>query len=396
MNAESAELAADNGAVRGALYALIVCQIGLHACVQGARLAVPLSVLKMGYDAWSVGVVMMMFAMIPALLAIPAGRLADRRGYHFPVRIAAALSLSGAVVGALVPSFPALCIAAALCGAGAGFGMIVIQRTAGRFARNDADGLRVFSWIALAPALAGLLGPLLAGALIDQFGFRIAFAGLAVLPLISILVTRAVPHEAPVAVDARVRKTQSLSQILKTPGFARLLFINWLVSASWDVHGFALPVLGVERGLSASTLGMVLAAYAVASMAVRLAIPFIAEHLPRRHLLPGALALTCLVFVLYPLLHSAWAMAGCAAVLGIALGTIQPAILTTLHKITPRQHHGEALALRSMSVHLSMMGMPLIFGLIGASVGAAALFWVMAVSLGIGSLEARRLAEKSE
>lgn len=274
--------------------------------------------------------------------------------------------------------------------------MIVIQRTAGRFARNDADGLRVFSWIALAPALAGLLGPLLAGALIDQFGFRIAFAGLAVLPLISILVTRAVPHEAPVAVDARVRKTQSLSQILKTPGFARLLFINWLVSASWDVHGFALPVLGVERGLSASTLGMVLAAYAVASMAVRLAIPFIAEHLPRRHLLPGALALTCLVFVLYPLLHSAWAMAGCAAVLGIALGTIQPAILTTLHKITPRQHHGEALALRSMSVHLSMMGMPLIFGLIGASVGAAALFWVMAVSLGIGSLEARRLAEKSE
>ncbi len=392
MNAEPAELTTDSNPMRGALFALIVCQVGLHACLQGARLAVPLSVLRMGHDAWSVGVVMMMFAIIPALFAISAGRLADRRGYHFPVRIAAALSLSGTVIGALMPSFAGLCTAAALCGGGAGFGMIAIQRTASRFARNDADRLRVFSWIALAPALAALLGPLLAGTLIDHFGFRIAFVGLAMLPVISLLVTCAVPHEVPVAIDASVRKKYSVRELLRMPGFARLLFINWLVSASLDVHGFALPVLGVERGLSASTLGAVLAAYAVASMAVRLVIPFIAELLPRRHLLPGALALTCLVFALYPLLESAWAMAGCAAVLGIALGAIQPAILTTLHNVTPRQHHGEALALRSMSVHLSMMGMPLIFGLIGASVGAAALFWVMAVSLGIGSLEARRLA----
>lgn len=377
--------------MRSALAALIACQIGLHACTQGARLAAPLAVLHLGHSAWSVGLVMTMFALCPALFAIPAGRLADRHGYHLPVRIAATLSLVGTLVAALAHHLAALCLGAALCGAGSGFGMIAIQRTATRLARDEADRLRVFSWIALAPAVAGLLGPLLAGVLIDHLGFSAAFATLALLPAVTLLIAQAVPQESRAAGQGRTAGRLSPWELLRHPAFRRLLFINWLVSASWDVHGFALPILGVERGLSASALGMVLAAYAAASMSVRLLIPLIAERLPRRRLLTGALFLTGLVFAIYPLLHSAWVMALCAAVLGIALGAIQPTILATLHEVTPRERHGEALAFRSMMVHLSMTAMPLVFGLVGASVGAAALFWVMAASLGLGSLEARRL-----
>lgn len=179
--------------------------------------------------------------------------------------------------------------------------------------------------------------------------------------------------------------------MLREPMFRRLILVNWLVSASWDVHGFALPILGHERGLSATAIGGVLAAYAVASMTVRLLIPLIAHRLSQRVMLSGALLLTALVFVVYPLVGTAWAMAGCAAVLGIALGAVQPAIMATLHDVAPAGRQGEALALRSMTVHMSAALMPLTFGVAGAAVGVATLFWGMAGLLGLGGWQARRI-----
>lgn len=384
----------ETGPPRGkhlALGAMVACQVGLHACVQGVRLAAPLNVLRLGYSAWSVGLVMTMFALFPALLALPAGRLADRRGYHLPVRIAAVCSLGGTLLAAAQQNLFTLCAAAALCGAGSGFGMIAIQRSASRLARSDSERLQVFSWIALAPALAGLFGPMLAGLLIDHAGFSAAFLALALLPAATLLAAQAVPREAPRPVPAPGVRKSSAWDLLRLPSLRRLLFVSWVVSLSWDVHGFALPLLGVERGLNASALGLVLAAYAAASMTVRLLMPLVAGRLSRRALLCGALVLTCGVFAAYPLFLSAWAMAACAAILGIGLGLVQPAILATLHEVTPPERQGEGLALRSMTLHASMAVMPLLFGAIGAGIGAAALFWLMSAALGLGSLQARTI-----
>jgi MFS family permease len=377
--------------MHGALAAMVACQVGLHACAQGVRLAAPLGVLALGRSAWSVGLVMTMFAVFPALLALPAGRLADRRGYHLPVRIAACCALVGTLLAAASQSLFTLCAAAALSGAGSGFGMIAIQRSASRLASSDAGRLRVFSWIALAPAVAGLVGPMLAGVLIDHAGFPSAFLALALLPAATLLAAQAVPVEAPAASTAPKKRQPSAWDLLRLAPFRRMLLVSWLVSLCWDVHGFALPLLGVERGLSAAALGAVLAAYAAASMAVRLLMPLLAGRLASGTLLAGALLLACAVFGAYPLLHSAWAMAACAAMLGVALGVVQPAILASLHDAVPPGRHGEALALRSMAIHASMAAMPLLFGAVGAAAGATVLFWLMSAALGVGGVQARRI-----
>jgi MFS family permease len=375
----------------GVLAAMVACQVGLHACAQGVRLAAPLGVLALGQSAWSVGLVMTMFAVFPALLALPAGRLADRRGYHLPVRIAACCAQAGTLLAAASQSLFTLCAAAALSGAGSGFGMIAIQRSASRLASTDAARLQVFSWIALAPAIAGLVGPMLAGVLIDKAGFSAAFLALASLPAATLLAAQAVPAEAPRPVPAPEKRRASAWDLLRLAPFRRLLLVSWLISVCWDVHGFALPLLGVERGLSASALGAVLAAYAAASMLVRLLLPLLAGRLASGTLLAGAMLLACAVFAAYPLLHSAWTMAACAAVLGVALGVVQPAILASLHDVAPPGRHGEALALRSMAIHASMAAMPLLFGAVGAAAGATVLFWLMSAALGAGGVQARRI-----
>lgn len=380
------------------LLALILGQIGLHACMAGVRMAGSLQALRQGHSEWAVGLLLALFAAAPVLISLHAGRQTDRHGYHRPIYVAVAVSLAGGAAAVLSSSYSVVCLAALLTGAGANIGLIVIQRTAGHMARDNTERIRIFSWLGLAPALSNVLGPLVAGALIDLGGFRVAFAALALMPLAALVWARFVPKEdrpahvpaAPGADGAPV-VPPSAWQLLRLPAMRQLLLVNWLVSASWDVHAFVLPVLGHERGLSASAIGGILGLFAFSVASVRLVIPVLAHRLTESQVLAGAMVCTAAVFAVYPVVHPAWMMALCAAVLGMALGSVQPMIMSTLHHITPANRHGEAIALRSIAINLSSTLMPLLFGLAGAAVGAGSLFWVMGAAVGAGSLRARRL-----
>jgi predicted MFS family arabinose efflux permease len=249
---------------------------------------------------------------------------------------------------------------------------------------------RVFSWLGLAPALSNVAGPVLAGVLIDHGGFRVAFGALMLLPLMGLWWARRVPVETP-APRAASTQVQSSWDLLRTPGLRRLLAVNWLLSASWDVHAFVVPILGHERGFSASAIGLVLGVFATAVAAVRLLIPALAHRLREAQVLVGAMLCTAAVFSVYPFVHSAWMMGVCAVLLGLALGSVQPMIMTTLHQLTPNDRHGEAIALRSMTINFSSAVMPLMFGFAGAALGAASLFWVMGAAVAAGSAFARHI-----
>ncbi len=394
VSAQAPGAAGTSALSRRTVAALVTCQVGLHGCLNGVRIAAPLELIRQGHTAAALGVLMALFAFFPVMLAMPAGRLADRHGYHLPVTIALSLCLLGALVGASSGHYLVLCAAAALVGAGSSIGMIALQRTGGRLAANATERLRIFSWIALAPSLANLAGPLLAGTLIDHAGFRWAFASLTLLPAMTWLAARQVPHlpKAPAATLAAQAKGAAWD-LLNDANFRRVLFVNWLITASWDAHSFALPILGHERGLSASAIAMVLGAYAVTSAAVRGLIPFLAHRISQRLMMTSALLLTAGMFAVYPLLHSALAMAVCAGTLGLGLGAIQPAMMSTLHHVTPPARHGEALGLRSMLVHGSTLVMPLTFGAMGVALGVAPVFWLMAGALAAGGWQSHRLPQ---
>jgi predicted MFS family arabinose efflux permease len=219
---------------------------------------------------------------------------------------------------------------------------------------------------------------------------------LMLLPLAALGWARFVPVEAASAsaaplVEGAVVVAPGAWGLLKLPALRRLLLINWLISASWDVHTFVLPILGHERGLSASAIGAVLGVFAGAVAGIRLLIPLLAHRLSPAQVLGGAMVCTAVVFAVYPLARTGWSMAACAVVLGMALGAVQPMIMSSLHQITPADRHGEAIALRSMSINLSSTVMPLLFGLAGTAIGAGSLFWLMGLAVGAGSLRTRRL-----
>lgn len=400
------------------LLALILGQVFLHSCMTGVRVAAPLLMLRQGHAEWAVGLLLGLFAAAPVATSLHAGRMADRHGYHRPMRLAVGLTAGGALLAAAALwltsaaptsgwaaldalrsgprsiAFTMLSGAAMLCGVGANAGLIVIQRTAGRLAGGGGVEItRVFSWLGLAPAVSNMIGPVIAGTAIDAAGFGSAFLALSALPLLSLWWMRRVPVEVSAARSER-RPASSAWGLLRNPGLRRLLLVNWLLSSSWDLHAFLVPVLGHERGLSASAIGLILGTFAASVASVRLLIPWVAQHLREAPVLAGAMLITAAVFAIYPLATSALAMAGCGALLGIALGSVQPMIMTTLHRLTPQQRHGEALALRSMTINGASALMPLLFGVAGSTLGVAPLFWIMAAAMATGSLTARRVGDR--
>jgi sugar phosphate permease len=170
-----------------------------------------------------------------------------------------------------------------------------------------------------------------------------------------------------------------------------LLVVNWLLSMCWDVHTFAVPVLGHERGFTASTIGLILGSFTLSVTGIRLFIPWMAHRLSEIIVLRAAMLGTAVVFALYPLAPNAWAMGGLALLLGVTLGSVQPMVMSMLYHLTPDHRHGEALAFRSMALNMSSTAMPLIFGATGTLVGAAVLFWAIGGAVGAGSWVARRL-----
>ncbi|MBJ2158299.1 MFS transporter [Variovorax sp. IB41] len=374
------------------LLRVIGAQVCLHATMAGMRLATPLLALQQGYSAAAVGVLIALFALTQVFLALPAGRFADRHGFKRPLWWSVIAASVGAGLVLVFPIFPVMCIAALLTGGATGATVIALQRHVGRSATNATQLKRVFSWLAIAPAVANFVGPFLAGMLIDHAGrapadllaFRVCFAAMAFLPILCWMLARGA-YEPPRAAPAVGAVPTRAWDLLREPMFRRLLFVNWLQSSSWDVHAFVLPVLGHDRGISASVIGSILGAFAIAAAAIRVVLPLIASRASERSVILSSTIVTAAMFAVYPLLDSAWTMGLCSVVLGFALGAVQPMVMSMLHQITPHARHGEALGLRLMTINASSVAMPMLFGSLGALIGIAGVFWVVGGVLALGA-----------
>jgi len=370
-----------------ALIRLIGGHISLQACMAGIRMAAPLMALREGHSALAVGLLLSLFALAQVFLALPAGRYADRNGFKRPVGLCVLAASTGAGLAVAFPIFPVLCLSALMTGGATGVASISLQRHVGRSAQNNSELKRMFSWVAIGPALANFVGSLMTGLLIDLAGFRMAFLALACLPLMTWLWVRHTVELPPVPRKADAEKAGAWN-LLREPMMRRLMLVNWLLSSCWDVHTFVVPVLGHERGLSASAIGAILGSFALAATAVRVALPLLAAHVHEWVVVTTAMLSTGLLFALYPFMPDALTMGLCSVLLGLSLGSVQPMIMSTLHQITPEARHGEALGFRLMAINASSVLMPMLFGSAGAVMGVSLVFWTVGASVAAGARSA--------
>ncbi len=376
--------------MRDAFWWLIATIICVHACMATTRVTASLWVLNQGYGEASVGMLLSLFAVAPIALSLWAGRLADRHGFHRPVGVGVALAFAGALLALLIPKLWAIATGCLLCGGAVAVAAVALQREAGLMAEQPGELKKIFSWMALGPALSNALSPIIAGLLIDHIGMTAAFGFAALLPLLAWALARKVPRNPPKVVTKSFRQPAAWD-LFRLPAYRRLLLVNLALSAGWDAHSFVVPVVGHARGLSAASIGLVLGSFAAAATAVRLAIVRFADDIDEARALRAAMALATLTFLAYAWLPGTLGLMLGSALLGTALGSVQPMILAMMHRATPPERHGQALGLRMLTVNGATVSMPMGFGMLAAATALAAPMWVMAGALLLAQLPARKL-----
>jgi len=380
-------------APRGAFLFVVATLVSLHGCMAATRVAASLAVLHQGHGEWVVGALLSLYAVAPIVLSMWAGRLADRTGFRRPVAWGVAMAVVGTVLPVLAQQLWAFALSALLTGGALSVAAVAIQREAGRMARGADDLKRVFSWVALGPALSNAISPLVAGLVIDHGGYRAAFAVALALPLAAAWAASRVPaaHTSPREAAAEIAPQEPAWTLLRDPVLRNLLLVNVAMAAAWDSHSFTVPVVGHARELSASAIGGVLSAFAVAATAVRLAILAWAHRIGEARTLRAAITLATAVLAVYAWLPGTLGMMAGSALLGVALGAVQPMVLSTLHQATPADRQGQALALRMVFTNAATISMPLLFGVLAAATTVAAPMWLMAMMLLAARWPASRL-----
>ena len=362
---------------------LIVLGIANHLTLNGMRVTVSLDALALGASAATVGGLLALFALLPMFLGIAAGRLADRIGVRKPMLAGSIGMAVSAIIPTVLPGLPALFVAAALSGVSFMAFQVATQYATGEMGPPGAR-TRNYGLLAVGYSTSSILGPLVAGLTIDHAGFRPAFAVLSLMPLVPIAVLASNRIALPGPHPAHAAHVRRALDLLGNRTLLRVFVINGMTAVAWELHTLFVPIYGNSIGLSASSVGLILAAFASATFTIRLAMPLIAKRLPEHRVLTLALYVAAAVYLAIPFSRDASTLMLLSFCLGLGLGMGQPMVMSLLHSLAPAGRMGEAAGVRMSLMNSMSVAVPLVFGAVGSSVGLSPVLWAVSVLLAAG------------
>lgn len=347
----------------------------------GSRVVASLLALNLGTGPLLIGVLIASYSIFQLGFALIVGRISDRYGSRWPMLGGSITFASGLLIPAIWPTLPALFISAPLIGIGFVFFNVAVQSLAGTIG-SAAERTRNFSTLSLGYSSGHMIGPIIAGLMIDRFGFSpayIAFAVLTLFPIMAIALFRKLgasgTRSEPPATSA--------FDLLRVVSLRRMIIVSGLVTTGWDLYVFYVPIYGHSIGLSASTIGTILGAFAAASFIVRVALPFLTRRFSVENVLAVAMAGAALLFLPFPYTENVPALLALAFGIGLTLGVSQPLTLNLTYNRSPAGRSGEVTGLRLTINNITHIAVPLAAGSVGALLGIAPVFWASAAILAV-------------
>jgi MFS family permease len=163
------------------------------------------------------------------------------------------------------------------------------------------------------------------------------------------------------------------------------LLAGAIIFSGTDLLSFYVPIYGTSIGLSASTIGIILGAYAAAAFVVRVIMPALVSRWGEEKVLTLSLLVSGITYPLFPFFQSPWVLTLIAFALGLGLGCGQPLSMMLTYNRSPDGRTGEVLGLRITINKVVQIGVPLLFGLVGSVFGLMTVFVSNAVFLVAGA-----------
>ena len=372
------------------IYQIMFVVLMWNSAYKGVRVLNTLYALELGATPLHIGLLLATYGVFPLLLAVLAGRIADRYGSRVPIIAGMVVCTVGVVLPWFAPSLPLLFIAAAITGLGFILGQVAFQSLVGTLGEGLAR-TKNFNNYALIVAVADFVGPVFAGFSIDHAGHVLTYLFLGLLSTTSIIaiiaLAKRVPrHHKPAPAPAG----QRMMDLLRDTDMRRVLIAGAVVMTGIDLFQLYIPLYGHQVGLSASAIGMVLGAAAAATFVSRAVLPSLVKRNGEEKTLLYALFLAASMFTLIPFFTGAVVLAVICFVLGLGMGLGQPLTVILCYRYSPAGRGGESLGLRIAINNAMHVIVPALFGAVGAAFGLAPVFWANAGVIAAGNWYARK------
>jgi MFS family permease len=368
----------------------------VHTVIGVVRVTTSYRTIELGLPVLWLGVISAGFALLPVFSAVSLGRFIDRGNDSQAARIGAALVLIAAG-GFWAWSLSGLHLLAftIVLGFGHMFCMASHQMLAVRSAnirgREIAFGhymVAVSTGQGLGPFIVGWLG---GSSTVPDTGYLFGIGVIiAALFLAVALTLRPAPRASGHSADGPVVKVGTL---VRMPGMLAVIMASVVTVTALDLLVIYLPVIGAERQVDASDIGMLLAIRSVAALVARLFYSRLLVLLGRQRLTLVSIAVAAAAFALLaapslPLMYLA------ISTVGLGLGIASTTTLSSMVDLAPAAARGTALSLRITGNRVGQVLVPFLASLIAVAAGTAGILLVIAFTLAASGTAVRMSARQ--
>jgi MFS family permease len=381
-------------ALPGWLWRLLIAMVLTQTAAFLVRPALTYRALELGANDVFVGLLVAIYAFLPALLAVVIGRYSDRHR-PAPVFIVGTVLLGIGSAGlAVAPSLTTVAIATVALGLGAMMIMVGAQSVVARISTED-DLDRDFGLTSAAASIGQMLGPLGTGWVLtgdtNSAGTVIAFAagsGLCVLALVFAL--RYPDEPGSKSSDGPPPRWAETVAILRIPGVPGAMTASIALLATVDLLVAYLPLIGERVGISAGVVGILLSVRAASSVLSRVLIGMLVRRFSRTQLITASTIMTAVLVPAIAFVSSPWLLGALLVVLGFFLGLGQPLTMTLITTAVPATSRGAALAIRMLGNKAGQVAVPAVIATSTVVVGVGGGFVLLGAILAAASFGAAR------
>ena len=375
---------------------LLISSTFTQATIYVIRPFITYRAIEIGASAFEIGLIGALYALFPILLALKFGRLVSKFGESKFIVFGNVSMIVTSVFFLFVHNLYLLILATAMAGLShlalmvGGQTMVALRAEASDY--NKLFGYYTFSASlghSFGPIIAGLLAGSLANGLPSQsnkaFIFAVLLSSLALIPTFKWR-----KNQPILEITSEQSSTwASAKNMLSRKEISLSIFISLAVATTIDLLVIFLPLLGKERMIAPSFIGLIISLRAIGSMGSRLLLGKVSKYIKDKTLIMSTISITALACVGMVYFQSPQVLALLVFIAGFMSGFGQPITMSLISKATDEKDRALAVSARLTGNRLGQFFLPILAGLLATGAGVGAVFWAMAGLLSLGLLAAR-------
>jgi MFS family permease len=234
--------------------------------------------------------------------------------------------------------------------------------------------------IVVGGASAGwVIGPLIGGLLNDRFGYAVPFAAAIAMELTALIIAVFLVPETHAPsfqpTGSRLPRARGFQGLPAVPALYLLMLISFGVMFAWAfIEPKFMFYVYDDLGWTSSRLGLVMSFYGLACMLGEFGLAQLSDRLGRKPVLVLGLALFSAQFLGLIIFRDATWIVVSFIIAGLGNALFDPALSAHLLDITPPEHTGRIMGLRSTAGSIGSMLGPALVVLLAPFIGPRAVF----------------------